>query len=184
MTENHRKATPREVEMIGMRLGGKTLEEIGEHYGITRERVRQLLMRNGIDTTNAVYTLTCEYCRKPFKALGNIAHFCRPECERNYKNDKEREKARSEGVPARDEMLSARKEEALLYIRRTYLKTGESPTVADIARWCKIETNQAAPMLKQMMDRGLLRRIEGQRRALYLTDKALEMLRERGYTGE
>ena len=32
------------VEMFRMRLEGKTLQEIGNKYGITRERVRQILL--------------------------------------------------------------------------------------------------------------------------------------------
>jgi len=33
------------IEMFTMRIDGMTLEEIGEHFGLTRERVRQLLAR-------------------------------------------------------------------------------------------------------------------------------------------
>lgn len=36
------KLTPRDVEIIEMRCEGKTLEEIGRRYGITRDRVKQL----------------------------------------------------------------------------------------------------------------------------------------------
>jgi transcriptional regulator len=34
--------TPRERKIMSMRLGGRTLQEIGQEFGITRERVRQI----------------------------------------------------------------------------------------------------------------------------------------------
>ena len=33
------------IEMFTMRIDGMTLEEIGERFGLTRERVRQILTR-------------------------------------------------------------------------------------------------------------------------------------------
>lgn len=38
----------REAEMVAMYRSGLTLAGIGEHYGVTRERIRQLLSRHGI----------------------------------------------------------------------------------------------------------------------------------------
>jgi len=37
------KLTERRRAILIMRLEGKTLEEIGHHFGITRERVRQII---------------------------------------------------------------------------------------------------------------------------------------------
>lgn len=37
--------TPRQREVLSMRLEGYTLQEIGQKFGITRERVRQILKR-------------------------------------------------------------------------------------------------------------------------------------------
>lgn len=51
-----KEASARTKEMIELWNLGKTLEQIGHNYGITRERVRQLLIREGIDTTNRPLT--------------------------------------------------------------------------------------------------------------------------------
>ncbi len=40
--------SPRELGMAAAYLSGATLQQIGEEYGIGRERVRQLLRRNGV----------------------------------------------------------------------------------------------------------------------------------------
>jgi len=39
---------PRDEEMITMHHDGKTLEEIGQHFNLTRERVRQILALHGL----------------------------------------------------------------------------------------------------------------------------------------
>lgn len=41
---HYKKLTPRRREMMQMHhLENKTLEEIGKHFGITKERVRQII---------------------------------------------------------------------------------------------------------------------------------------------
>jgi RNA polymerase sigma factor (sigma-70 family) len=45
LEEQYKNLTPRQREILEMRLKGKTLEEIGNKFGITRERVRQILAR-------------------------------------------------------------------------------------------------------------------------------------------
>lgn len=51
--DRRKSANPERVEkMIEMRGRGCTLNEIGTSFGITRERVRQLLTKAGIDTTD------------------------------------------------------------------------------------------------------------------------------------
>lgn len=37
----------RDKAILALRLEGKTLEEIGSHFGLTRERVRQIVSKNG-----------------------------------------------------------------------------------------------------------------------------------------
>lgn len=42
----------RELDMCALYRSGKTLQEIGDQYGLTRERVRQLIARHGISAKN------------------------------------------------------------------------------------------------------------------------------------
>lgn len=39
----------RDRDMVTMRLAGKTLQEIGDEFQITKERVRQILKQCGLD---------------------------------------------------------------------------------------------------------------------------------------
>lgn len=39
------------VKAFEMRLDGKTLEEIGQHFGVSRERIRQLFVKNAKSNT-------------------------------------------------------------------------------------------------------------------------------------
>lgn len=43
-----RKNVERELEMVRMYTAGQTLQEVGNHYGLTRERVRQLIALHGV----------------------------------------------------------------------------------------------------------------------------------------
>lgn len=52
MSATPRKDVKREQDMATMFLGGATLQEIGNHYGLTRERVRQLIKRHGASRAN------------------------------------------------------------------------------------------------------------------------------------
>ena len=45
---SNRANTTRDAEICEMRRAGKTLEEIGQQYNLTRERVRQITARAGI----------------------------------------------------------------------------------------------------------------------------------------
>jgi RNA polymerase sigma factor (sigma-70 family) len=49
MQDQYKNLTPRRKEMLEMRSQGKTLEEIGNKFGISRERVRQIIKKaNGL----------------------------------------------------------------------------------------------------------------------------------------
>ena len=41
----YKNLTPRRREILEMHLQGKTLEEIGKKFGISRERVRQIIKK-------------------------------------------------------------------------------------------------------------------------------------------
>lgn len=45
MQDQYKNLTPRRKEMLAMYSQGKTLEEIGRQFGISRERVRQIISR-------------------------------------------------------------------------------------------------------------------------------------------
>lgn len=47
-----RRDTSRDASMIGMYQQGLTLEQVGSRYGVSRERVRQILQRNGLSGPN------------------------------------------------------------------------------------------------------------------------------------
>lgn len=45
-----REATPREIKMIDLYQKGKTLQEVGDEFGVTRERVRQILAKFHVES--------------------------------------------------------------------------------------------------------------------------------------
>ena len=47
--KDHQYQEARRLEMIELRIDGWTLQAIGDHYGLTRERVRQLLKHTKVD---------------------------------------------------------------------------------------------------------------------------------------
>ena len=84
--------------MVKMRCdSGLTLQGIGNEFGVTRERVRQVLMGCGIDCrtfpeTNRVYNRTeveCEQCGKAFEVAAHQVkkqkrYFCGKRCRYEY----------------------------------------------------------------------------------------------------
>ena len=55
--ENQLLIENRNREMVDLRSSGKSLEEIGEKFGITRERVRQILLKSGAPSFQEVRAL-------------------------------------------------------------------------------------------------------------------------------
>lgn len=63
----------RNAEIVEMRREGKTYDEIGSKFGITRERVRQILNRDAADLTGHINRpepdyAPCPVCQKPVRA--------------------------------------------------------------------------------------------------------------------
>ena len=52
MKEQYKKLTPRRKEMLEMRSKGETLEKIGRKFGISRERVRQIINKLDVERKN------------------------------------------------------------------------------------------------------------------------------------
>jgi DNA-directed RNA polymerase sigma subunit (sigma70/sigma32) len=51
MQDQYKNLTPRRKAMLEMRQQGQTLEAIGEKFGISRERVRQILRKLDLETS-------------------------------------------------------------------------------------------------------------------------------------
>ena len=75
-------------EMIVLHLAGETLSQIGDKFGVTRERVRQLLARRGYSSKTAperpkkprkVYELKCCGCEKVFESNRKMK-YCSDDC--------------------------------------------------------------------------------------------------------
>ena len=53
-TKPSNKLSPRDSMMINLTKEGKTLEEIGRRFNVSRERVRQILKKYGIEAKHAL----------------------------------------------------------------------------------------------------------------------------------
>ena len=59
-----------------------TLDEVGVKFGVTRERIRQILKKHGEPTMHFIQTYLCIQCGKD---MGNKKKlFCDPECYHKY----------------------------------------------------------------------------------------------------
>lgn len=86
MTQHHPDPDARLDDLVGLITAGETLEAAGQKYGITRERVRQLLRTVGIEASKvrqarydriAAIPLTCRFCGKEYLAADKTSHFAR-----------------------------------------------------------------------------------------------------------
>jgi len=76
----------RSDEMIKLRLAGESLQQIGDKFGITKERVRQLLKKRGCTfkpkkpkKPPLMYDLTCVECGKNYQRT-HKSKYCSYEC--------------------------------------------------------------------------------------------------------
>lgn len=81
-----RELDEREIEMTILYKEGKTLQEIGDLYGITRERVRQLLKRHGITGSDGGLSKRPKQYDKPCKieGCGRLANGSKGYCVMHY----------------------------------------------------------------------------------------------------
>ena len=73
----------RDLEIVQYSAGGTmTLQEIANKYGITRERIRQIILNHGGKAhSKRVKTSNCTMCEKEMTRIGRLpAKFCSPEC--------------------------------------------------------------------------------------------------------
>ena len=74
--EERQKRIKRDKKFIALYKNGKTLQEIGVRFGITRERVRQCLFRNGIKFTDGGFHInTLSRCAMREKATQEQREF-------------------------------------------------------------------------------------------------------------
>ena len=83
--ERPQEMKERNAEIMRMRKEGATLEEIGAHFKITRERVRQLLMRHGGDEVPPARisyrtARLCNGCGMMFTPEHNHQTYCNRMC--------------------------------------------------------------------------------------------------------
>ena len=63
-----------------------TLQQIGDKLGITRERVRQILLNQGKDTKHYIHKNIYECLECGTTIMGNSHYFCSNTCRNKYKN--------------------------------------------------------------------------------------------------
>ena len=74
------------VEQARMKNPCATLEQIGQKFGVSRERIRQILQRANLPTRRFVqHNFICLQCGKEFTCKWP-RRFCSPECSRRYHN--------------------------------------------------------------------------------------------------
>lgn len=147
-------AAYRLLAMLDLARQGRTLEQIGAIYGITRERVRQVLAEAGY-RSRELRDVRCTYCGDQLRSARATAgvHFCRKrECQSAYSRDYQeaRRGPREHGIcdncgvtlryPPRPDgtpQWCARGKLACLAARKRYAYANSAPLRAWIAAYVK-----------------------------------------------
>jgi predicted nucleic acid-binding Zn ribbon protein len=70
-------------EIVKLRERGWTMRQIGEFFGVSRQRVHQLLQRAHVVVT---YHRHCRRCGKAFETVRANRVFCSIRCSKTYKS--------------------------------------------------------------------------------------------------
>ena len=96
---HHRNNIDRYAEIVRLRREGKTLEEIGQMYGVTRERIRQICVKDDPEFTaaDALVALkgpkpTCPVCGNEMRwsTKGTCSRECHAKWKSTHLTDKQR----------------------------------------------------------------------------------------------
>lgn len=91
---NRQPKTERNLQVVTDHQSGMTLQQIGDKHSITRERVRQLLCRQGIIERNykqrKVHTKVCPNCAKSFETKRQDTVYCSKLCHRGGSRNRSR----------------------------------------------------------------------------------------------
>ena len=79
--KNKMKKEKRNKEIIQLIKEGKTYQEIGERFGISRQRVQQIAKKEGIKKERKK-KYKCMICGKPIKAQRKYCNTCRENLKR------------------------------------------------------------------------------------------------------
>ena len=81
----------RDQQIEALFKGGLTLQEVGDKYGLTRERIRQVyIKKTGVNIKNVreiqqelqYGKSNCEYCGKEYVQKHKLSKYCSYECRR------------------------------------------------------------------------------------------------------
>lgn len=83
-----KKMALRDQQIVQMRSEGMKYEEIGKKFGMTRERVRQIIVRDAQHLTGIVEGASKKVCTVCLKIHENSGPTCSKECAKRLKSDK------------------------------------------------------------------------------------------------
>jgi len=134
-------------DCIAMLQGGATLEECGQKWGITRERVRQILLKEASVVAGEIRTARmtrlrammgprlCPYCKKPYQT--NDGHFSRGNHRLSV-----RQENRTPAHIAEDASIAADYDAGLTYDAIVAKYDVDGPRITRALRWNGLEPNR------------------------------------------